>query len=153
MQQRCLRSNLMDHIALMQKSWGLTEKIATGQKVIESRWYNVKYAPWGRISPGDSIYFKNTGEPITIQAEVEKVLYFSDLTPKRVQTILVQYGKEIGIDEPDIPKFFGMFKHKRYCILIYLKHAQHITPFEINKQGFGTMSSWISVESIAKIKA
>ena len=142
----------MDHIAIMQKSWGFTEKIATGQKVIESRWYNIKYAPWGRISSGDSIYFKNTGEPITIKAEVEKVLYFSDLIPDRIQTIFEHYGKDMGIDEPDRPKFFEMFKHKRYCILIYLKDAHHIQPFEINKQGFGTMSSWMSVESIAKIR-
>jgi ASC-1-like (ASCH) protein len=143
----------MDHIAIMQKTWGLTEKIVTGQKTIESRWYNVKYAPWGRISPGDTIYFKNSSEPVTIQAEVEKVLYFSDLTPARVHTILEQYSKDIGIEEPDIPKFFKMFKHKRYCILIYLKHAQHIPPFEINKQGFGAMSSWICEEHISKIKA
>ena len=58
----------------------------------------------------------------------------------------------MGIDEPDMPKFFEKFKHKKYCILIYLKDAHYIQPFEINKQGFGTMSSWISVESIAKIR-
>ena len=143
----------MDHVAIMQKSWGLTEKIATGQKTIESRWYKVKYAPWGRIFSEDTIYFKNSGEPVTIQAKVEEVLNFSDLTPEKVQTILEQYGKELGIDEPDIPKFFEMFKHKRYCILIYLKHAQQFTPFEINKRGFGALSSWISVGHISKIKA
>ncbi len=142
----------MDHIAIMQKSWGLTEKIVTGQKTIESRWYNKTYAPWGRISPGDTIYFKNTGEPITIEAEVEKVHYFSDLTPVKVQTILDEYSKGIGIEETDIPTFFEKFKHKRYCILIYLKHAQRIPPFEINKQGFGAMSSWICVEHISKIQ-
>ena len=142
----------MDHVAFMQKSWGFTEKIATGQKVIESRWYNVKYAPWGRISPGDNIYFKNTGEPVTIQAEVDKVLFFSDLIPDRIQTILEHYGKDLGIDEPDILKFFEKFKHKRYCILIFLIHAQQIMPFEINKQGYGARSSWISIEHISKIK-
>lgn len=142
----------MDHIAIMQKSWGFIEKIASGQKTIESRWYKVRYPPWGRISPGDSIYFKNSGEPIAIQAEVDRVLYFSDLTPKRVQTILKQYSIEIGIDEPDIPKYLEMFKHKSYCLLIYLKNAQYIQPFAINKQGFGKRSSWICIESIAKIK-
>jgi hypothetical protein len=49
----------MDHIAIMQKSWGLTEKIVTGQKAIESRWYKGKYAPWGRSFSGDTIYFKS----------------------------------------------------------------------------------------------
>lgn len=143
----------MDHIAIMQKSWGLTEKIATGQKTIESRWYKVKYTPWGRISPGESIYFKNSGEPVTIQAKISRVSNFSDLTPEKVHTILEDYSKELGLDEPDIQKFFEMFKYKRYCILMYLKDAHHIQPFEINKQGFGKMSSWISVESIAKLKA
>ena len=142
----------MDHIAIMQKSWGLTEKIATGQKTIESRWYKVKYTPWGRTSPGDSIYFKNSGEPVTIQAKISRIINFSDLTPEKVQTILKNHSKELGLDEPDIPRFFDMFKDKKYCILIYLTDAYHIQPFEINKRGFGTMSSWISVESITKIK-
>jgi ASC-1-like (ASCH) protein len=137
----------------MQKSWGLIEKIATGQKTIESRWYKVKYTPWGRISPGDNIYFKNSGEPVTIQAKISKVINFSDLTPEKVHTILVDYSKELGLDEPDLQRYFEMFKHKRYCILMYLTDAYHIQPFEINKQGFGAMSSWIRVESITKIKA
>ena len=143
----------MDHIAIMKKSWEFIEKIATGQKTIESRWYKVKSTPWGRVSPDDNIYFKNSGEPITAQAKISRVTNFSDLTPEKVQTILEENSKELGLDEPDIPRFFEMFKHKRYCILIYLKDAHPIQPFEINKQGFGTMSSWISVESIAKIKA
>ena len=142
----------MDHAAFMQKSWGLTDKIATGQKTIESRWYKVKYTPWGRISLGENIYFKNSGEPVTIQAKISRVINFSDLTPEKVQTILEDYSKELGLDEPDILKFFEMFKHKRYCILIYLKDAHHIQPFEINKQGLGARSSWIIVEHISKIK-
>src|SRR5262245_24808804 len=131
----------MDHVAIMHKSWGLLEKLVTGQKTIESRWYSAKYPPWGRISPGDTIYFKNTGKPITVQAAVEKVRYFTDLTPEKVQTILDEFGKCIGIDETDTPTFFERFKHKRYCILIYLKHARRIPPFEIHKRGFGARSS------------
>ena len=142
----------MDHIAIMQKSWGLIEKIVTGQKAIESRWYKVKYAPWGKISAGDTVYFKNSGEPVTIRAEVEKVLYFSDLKPEKVHAILEEYGKAIGIEASEIPKYFEMFKHKRYCLLIFLKNAQCIPPFEINKQGVGMMSSWISVESVLELR-
>ena len=143
----------MQHIAIMRKSWGLTEKIASGQKIVESRWYSVKYPPWGKIFPGEKIYFKNTGEPVAIQAEVDRVLYFSNLTPEKVQAILAEYGKDIGIEAPDIPGFFEMFKHKKYCMLIYLKNAQRIPPFEINKRGFGTMASWISVESVSQVRA
>jgi ASC-1-like (ASCH) protein len=142
----------MEHVAIMRKSWGLTEKIASGDKIIESRWYKVKYAPWGHIKPGEKIYFKNSGEPVTLSAEVEKVLYFSDLTPEKVLAILEKYAKDDGIEEERIPEFFERFKHKRFCILIYLKHVQRVVPFEINKQGFGAMASWISVDDVSRLK-
>jgi ASC-1-like (ASCH) protein len=142
----------MEHVAIMRKSWGLTEKIASGEKIIESRWYKVKYAPWGCIKSGEKIYFKNSGEPVTLSAEVEKVLYFSDLTPEKVLEILEKYAKDDGIEEERIPEFFERFKHKRFCILIYLKHVQRVVPFEINKQGFGAMASWISVDEVNRLK-
>src|SRR5260370_38558887 len=109
----------MEHIAIMQKSWGLTENIVSGQKIIESRWYKVKHPPWGKITPGEKIYFKNTGEPVAIQAEVDKVLYFSYLTPGKVQEILARYGTEIGIAHPQLRKFSELLKHKKCALLIY----------------------------------
>jgi len=39
----------MKHLAIMRKSWGLTDKILNGRKKIESRWYFVKYRPWDSI--------------------------------------------------------------------------------------------------------
>ncbi len=87
----------MEHVAIMRKSWGLTEKILTGQKKIESRWYSVKYKPWNSIKKGEAVYFKDSGEPVRIKAEVSKVIQFADLTPKRVREILDEYGKDDGI--------------------------------------------------------
>lgn len=142
----------MEHVAVMRKSWGLTGKLVTGQKKIESRWYRVKYAPWGRIKPGETVYFKNSGEPVTLKAEVEEVLLFSGLTPDKVLMILERYGKDDGIEEDEIPRFFEMFREKRYCMLVFLRNVQAIAPFEISKRGFGAMSSWICVDSIEKLK-
>lgn len=142
----------MEHIAIMRKSWGFIQKIATGQKVVESRWYKRKYAPWQRIEPGERIYFKNAGEPITVQAEVEKVCYFEQLTPEIVSMILDTCGKEIGIEAEHIPIFYERLKNYPYCMLIYLKNGQYIQPFSINKQGFGIMSSWLCVESVVHLK-
>jgi len=141
----------MEHLAIMKKEWKLTEKIITGEKRIESRWYKNKYPPIGKIRAGDKIYFKDSGTPVNIKAEVERVIEFSDLNPKKVQQILEQYGKEDGIDEQNIPKFFKIFKNKRYCLLIFLKNPKRIEPFEINKTGYGTMSSWICTNSIEEI--
>lgn len=136
----------------MKKSWGLTKKILTGQKKIESRWYKVKYPPWGKIESGDAIYFKDSGEQVKIKAEVDKVIHFSSLNPNKVKEILEKYGDEDGIEKKDIPKFFKMFKDKNYCMLIFLKNTKEIETFEIDKSGFGTMSSWITVDDINQIK-
>jgi len=142
----------MDHIAIMKKEWKLTQKILSGEKKIESRWYLNKSAPWGKIHTGETVYFKDSGEPVSIKAEVEKVLEFSGLTPAAVKEILGQYGGADGINVGDIDKFYGRFKDKRYCMLIFLKNPQKIKPFEINKQGFGNMAAWLCVPDINAIK-
>ena len=143
----------MGHVAIMKKSWGLTQKILSGQKKIESRWYKSKCAPWEKIGKDDVVYFKDSGEPVSIKAEVEKVVSFSDLTPEKVGQILDEYGKDDGIEKNKIKEFFELFKNKNYCLLIFLKNPAKIEPFEIDKTGFGMMSAWLSVGNIDKVKA
>ena len=139
----------MEHVAIMKKSWGLTDKILTGQKKIESRWYSVKYKPWNSIKEGEAVYFKDSGEPIELKA---KVIQFSDLTPQKVSKILEKYGKNDGLEQEKIPEFFQRFKDKKYCMLIFLKNPVKIKPFKIDKTGFGAMSAWITLDSISKIR-
>ena len=142
----------MEHLAIMKKSWNLTEKIISEKKKIESRWYKNKYSPWGKIQQGETIYFKDSGKPVTLKAEVKKIIEFSNLNENKVKEILEKYGKEDGIEKRDIPKFFNIFKDKKYCMLIYLKNPKNVQPFEINKKSFGNMSAWISLPSIQEIK-
>ncbi|MDP2860559.1 MAG: ASCH domain-containing protein, partial [bacterium] len=124
----------------MKKSWGLIPKILAGQKKIESRWYKTKHAPWGHISSGDTVYFKNSGGEISVRARVGKVISFSDLTPEKVKEILTMYGADDGIEKAEIPGFFKRFRDKKCCLLIFLKDPEKVTPFEINKAGFGAMA-------------
>ena len=142
----------MDHVAIMRKSWGLTEKILDGRKKIESRWYLSKRKPWDGIEAGDTVYFKNSGEPVKMKAKVSKVAQFTNLTPKKVKEILDKYGKDDGIEKEKISDFFRIFKDKKYCILVFLKNPIGIKPFNIDKTGFGAMSAWITVKNIIRIK-
>lgn len=142
----------MEHLAIMRKSWGLTQKIINGQKKIESRWYSVKYRPWNCIKEGEILYFKDSGEPVKLKAEVNKVVQLADLTPNRVKEILDEYGNDDGLEKEKIPEFFERFKDKKYCMLIFLKNPVEIEPFEIDKAGFGAMSAWITVDDISIIK-
>lgn len=125
----------MHHIAIMKKSLGLLPKVVSGEKTIESRFYNSRRAPWRKIKVGDTVFFKNSGEPVTVSATVSEVLE----NPKNLDAY------KLSICLTDLPK-------KKYSILIFLTSVQKIEPFEINKKGFGSMSAWITVSDINKIK-
>ena len=142
----------MEHVAIMKKSWGLTEKILSGEKKIESRWYLSKRVPWDRAKTGEIIYFKDSGKPVRIKAEIDRVMQFSDLTPKKVKEILSRYGKDDGFRAGKIPEFFRRFKNKKYCMLIFLKNPKKIREFEIDKRGFGNMAAWIAADRIKSLE-
>lgn len=129
----------------MKKSWGFLPKILSGEKIIESRWYLSKSCPWDHISAGDVVYFKNSGEPVIVKTEVIKVLQFENLTPEKTDEIFRKYGKEIGLTK-------NIYRHKKYCILIFLKKPKKIKPFDIDKTGFGLQSAWLTTDKIAKLR-
>jgi len=142
----------MDHVAIMRKEWRMIPKILSGEKVIESRWYALKSSPWGKINPGDTVYFKNAGDPVTIRATVGEVISFSDLTPEKVRRIIDEYGEADGISSEDAGKFTHLFQYKKYCMLIFLENPEEITPFHVDKTGFGSMCAWMVVENVKRIK-
>ncbi len=142
----------MEHIAIMKKSWGLTEKILTGEKTVESRWYKSKYVPWNKIKPGDTIYFKDSGEPVSVRAEIVKFLQFDNLDTEKTERILSEYGKaDLGTNHI-MPEIRDYVSGKNYCILVFFNNVEKIEPFNIDKTGFGAMSAWISVDDINQLK-
>lgn len=134
----------MDHIAIMSKQFGnLIPRILDGRKKIESRWSINKIAPWNKVKSGDTIYLKNAGGQVIARAAVSKVLQFDNLNPAKVKKILDKW--------PLVT--YEWAKNKKYCVLIFLKNPQKITPFKINKAGFGSAAAWLCVEDINKIRA
>lgn len=142
----------MEHVAIMKKSWGLIPKILTGEKTVESRWYKTKHSPRDKIKAGDTIYFKDSGDPVAVKARVSKVLQFDNLNPQKIEEILAEYGqKDLGVGHimQEIEEYVS---GKNYCILVFFDGVEKIRPFNINKTGFGAMSAWIAVDNIDKIK-
>jgi len=142
----------MHHVAIMKKEWGLIEKILSGEKTVESRWYKTKKSPWDKVKAGDIIYFKNTGGPVLVKATVSKVLQTEILNEKTRQEILDKYAqKDLGVKDI-MPAIRSYIKDKNYCLLVFLENPKKIEPFEINKKGFGAMAAWITVDNINQIK-
>ena len=138
----------MEHLAILSKKRKLLVKILSGEKTIESRWYKFKRTPYKNIQDGEIIYFKESGQKVTVSAVVEKVLFFNDLDEDKIRKILKEYGKGIGVENSHVKDLID----KNYCTLIFLKKVKEISPFSINKKGYGLMSAWISVDDINKIK-
>lgn len=142
----------MDHVAIMNKSWKLIDKIISHKKTIESRWYKVKVSPWNKINKGDFVYFKDAGEKVTAKAEVSKVLQFDNLTEEKIKDLINKYGGEGNICFSNSENAFEWAKNKKYCVLIFLENPQRIIPFEIDKKGFGNACAWMTIKNIKDIK-
>ncbi len=140
----------MNHLAIM-KNNGFLEKIESGEKTIESRWYKFKKSPYDIVKIGDQIYFKSSGKDVTLTSKVTKVIQFDELNEKKIKDILKAYGRDIGIEKENINNFFLSVKDKKYCVLMFLTAIKQITPFKITKKGYGNMSAWISVKNIKEI--
>ena len=91
----------MEHLAILAKKRKLLSKIISGEKTIESRWYKSKIVPWDQIKVGEAIYFKESGDPVTVQAVVAKVMQFH-LPEINVAKLLHKYGAEIGFTPEQI---------------------------------------------------
>lgn len=142
----------MDHVAIMKKSWRLIPRILSGGKTIETRWYKNKSAPWDRIKLGDTVYFKDSGGPVYAKAVVGKVEQFDNLTSQKINQIRNKYSEEIGLTERDLTDFEDFFEGKKYGILVWLKNAEKVPLFQINKAGFGAGAAWITVDSVDQIR-
>lgn len=140
----------MEHLAILDKKRKLLTKILTGEKTIESRWYKSKVAPWGNIKAGETIYFKESGDPVRAKAQIAEVMQFY-LPQTNIPELLEKYSKEICFSNP-MPELIQWCGQRKYCILMRLKNVEPVEPFEINKKGFGLMAAWITVDRIEKIK-
>ena len=140
--------NKMEHLAILSKEKKILDQILSGKKTIESRWYKHKKTPYENISPGDIVYFKESGEPVSAKALVSEVLFFDGLDELKIREILTKYGRNIGIPASSASRYIG----KNFCALIFLSKARKIEPFHINKKGFGLMSAWITVKDVKQLK-
>jgi ASC-1-like (ASCH) protein len=139
----------MHHIAILDKKRKLLQRIISGEKTIESRWYKTKRMPWHAIAKGDTIYFKDCGKPVTAKAKVKDVLFFDNLSREKVLSIIQKYGRAIGFRSLEYTDYYI---GKNYCILMFLECVQEIKPFNIDKTGFGNACAWMTLKDVNKIK-
>ncbi len=115
----------MKHIAILRQPF--FDMVLSGEKTIESRWAMNRIAPYGKVSVGDEILLKETGQCVTAIAKVKKVQFF-ELTPEKVEEIRVKFGKQIGTDRF---QDWQSTLEKKYCTLIWLEDVRKIEPLKV----------------------
>lgn len=83
----------MDHVAIIQP--GLVDELLCGRKSVETRLSARRVSPYGRVSPGDIVYFRGRGGGYAVRAVVDHVEYFSELTPKRIAALRDVYEEHV----------------------------------------------------------
>ena len=146
---KCRRVDcFMYHLAIMKKSWELLPKILAGTKTIESRWYQTRRAPWGKISKGDVVYFQDSGKKITVKALVSGVDQYEIRDNNHALDVFRKYTvADLGVEKigEEIIKYIT---DKKYAIFIHLSEPKSIKPFIINKTGYGKQTAWITFSQI-----
>ncbi len=146
------------HIAIMRSSWNLIPKILKGIKTVESRWYKIKACPWGRIFPGDTLYFKDSGKPVTVKARVTRVEeYILENPSDAIELFLTIKNQDLGVAVSslrEIPKhILEYITGERYAIFVHFDQVERLKkPFNVNKKGFGSQAGWLCVEGETKLR-
>lgn len=129
----------MEHLAIMKK--GYIEKILSGEKKIESRFSVNRVTSYQKIAPGDKVYMQEVGKEVTAVFEVKSVLFYNQLSERKVEELHAQYGKAICADED----FWEKKRGAQYATLIEIKAPRLITPFKVEKRD---RSAFKTVESV-----
>jgi len=142
----------MDHLAILNKHF--LDKIISGEKTVESRWSKYKIVPFGKVSRGDTIYFKYSGGTVVGRS---KVIELTSFIRKRdevtVDKFVINNRQALGLENKIVArKFLETNKERNYVTFIGLDKFEHIKDFKINKEGHGVRSSWIVVDDIELLK-
>ena len=142
----------MDHVAILKKEWVLLPKILEGTKTVESRWYKTRRVPWNKIKAGETVYFKDSGEPVTARAKVSKVMQYTINNNEDALELMQKHAlADLGINT--IPESVCQYiRDKKYAIFIWFTSIEKVKPFNIDKRGFGMQSAWLTLEDIVEIK-
>jgi len=129
----------MIHLAVIHPTYA--RRILEGRKTIESRLSRVRCAPFGRVFPGERIYFLARRADLIVTAIAERVVALADLTEHDVWRVRCEFDDRIAADEA----YWQAKRHARYATLIWLGSPERAeyAPDDIHGRAPSYRSAWI----------
>ena len=128
----------MRHLAIF--TLEATQAIFSGKKKIEGRFSQIKIPPYVKVSAGDVVLMKVSGEKIVGQFTVDRVLYFDHPRVDEFSSLKAKYVSGLSL-----PKSFW-FDHEKvnYVTLMFIKSVtKFIVAPEIPKRD---LRPWVVLE-------
>jgi hypothetical protein len=139
----------MDHIVYLDYKAKELENLKKGEKTMIIRGAMGRKMPYGRVKPGDILYFiENKGDGmIKAKAEVRMVFESDPLSKEESVKLVEEHNKYHMLNNSMMSRFAG----KRYIILITIADFKELMPFSINRSAYGNMDDWLPVGEIGKV--
>lgn len=128
------------HLAIFTRD--LMEDIFGGKKKIDGRFSKIKIPPFSKVSSGDVVLMKLSGEDIRGQFLVDRVFYFDHPNKVEVEEIKRKYASGLRV-----PQSFWLEHEKiNYATLIFIKSVTKflIAP-EVKKKD---LRPWVVLEEV-----
>jgi hypothetical protein len=140
----------MDHIVYLDAQAKELDLILTAKKTMIIRGATGRKMPYGRVAPGDSLYFiNNNAEGIVhASAEVKSVFNSDKMSGEESAQLVDRHQEHLQLTKKQYDRWVG----KRYLVLIEINNAKRIDPFRIDKSNYGNMDDWLLVEKIDNVR-
>ncbi len=140
----------MEHVVYLDAREKELDKLLGGEKKMIIRGATGRKLPYGRVYPGEVLWFiENSGNGfVRCCGTVKEVFNSEKLTEQESQNIVSNKQSMLCLTPNQIKRWGG----KRYLVLISVENVQEVTPFAIDRSGYGNMDDWLPVENIEHIK-
>ena len=140
----------MDHVVYLDTKAKELELLISGQKSMLIRGATGRKMPYGRVDPGDVLYFINNNAEgkVRARASVTSVFNSEKMSLEESAQLVESNQSKLKLSSQQFKKWAG----KRYIVLIEINQFEEITPFEIDKSDYGNMDDWLPVAQIEKVK-
>lgn len=95
------------HLGIFDKA--ACDAVFGGKKKVDGRFSQIRIAPFGKVSAGDTVYVKISGGKIVGQFTVDRVFYFDHPTDTELAGLVRKYASALAL-----PKTFWL-DHEKVC--------------------------------------
>lgn len=140
----------MDHVVYLETAANEMARLLNGAKTMIIRGAAGRKLPYGKVQPGDALYFVNNDGKGVIEARgvVSSVLNSGKMTPEESAALVNRRQAHLQLTEKQLARWSG----KRYLVLIEVEEVTAVAPFSFDRSAYGNMDDWLPVGEIDSVR-